>query len=119
MAQRINGALFGQIGGRAGLFHFLLRIGRSIHRQADDGGGRLIRFDLLRRFDPIHLRHIDVHYHHIRIEPLREFDRFRSIARFADHFEMLIRRHDAPQALPHHRMVVHQQHADFRVLLVC
>ena len=84
VAQCVNRALFGQIGGRAGRSYFLFRIGRLIHRQTDDDGGRLIGFDPLRRFDPIHRRHIDIHHDHIRSEPLRQFDRFRSVARFTD-----------------------------------
>ena len=42
-------------------------------------------------------------------KPQRKFDCFRSVARFADDFEMIISRHDAPQALPHHGVVVHQK----------
>ncbi len=64
------------------------------------------------RFDAVHLGHINIHHDHVGVELLSEFHRFRPVPRFANHFEMLVGGHNAPQAFAHEGMIVHKQQAN-------
>jgi len=117
LTQDIDRAFFGEIRGCARGLHLLLRIGGLIDRQTDDHDVRPICFDPPRRFNAVHAGHVDVHHHDIWTELLSECHGFDTVARFADHFQMIVGCDDAPHALPQHPVIVHQQNANLRVLL--
>ena len=68
--------------------------------------------DLPGGLQPVHLGHLDVHEHDVRIELLRELDRLGAVPRLADDLEVGLGLEDQAEARPHELLVVGQQHAD-------
>ena len=68
--------------------------------------------DLLRRLEPVHAGHADVHDHDLRAAPLYERDRAGTVGCLTDHAHVRRARERQPQALPHDLMVVDDQARD-------
>ncbi len=54
-------------------------------REDEDGGVRRLREDLLRRLEPVHVRHAEIHEHHVGTPPLGQADCGPAVGRLADH----------------------------------
>jgi hypothetical protein len=68
--------------------------------------------DLAGRLDAVHVRHADVHQHHIRIELAGERDRLGAVCGLADDLDVGFGAQDHPEAAAHKLLVVREQDAN-------
>jgi hypothetical protein len=67
-------------------------------------------FSRMRRLDAIDLRQRTIHHDDAGAELFGKFDGLEPVARFANNGERRFVFQHAPEAAPHQRMVVHQEH---------
>ena len=89
---------------------------RRVVRRAQEDDGRGVRLeDAARRLDAVHLGHVDVHQHEVRLERRGELDRLCARRRLAHELEALGAPQHRPGRHPEGRLVVDEQHGDGRV----
>ena len=89
----------------------LLRQARTNHHR-----DRMLRHDPAQKRQPVHARHLDVQRDHVR-HLLGDLLRRRiRIARGPDHLDLRILRQHVRQRLAHHCGIVHNQHANLRII---
>ena len=84
-----------------------------MHAEHEHQGLRLLFENLSRGFQAVHLRHGAVHHHHLRLQLLRQTNRFRAVAGFAGHLDIRLVFENAPESAPHQAVVIHQQDRNF------
>src|SRR5690606_33486633 len=83
-------------------------LGVSLHGDYDDLRPALLADGLGGR-DPVQLRQVDVHQHHVGAEIAGQPDRFDPVARLADHQQVVLGGHQFLQALANLRRVIDDQ----------
>ena len=81
-------------------------------REDEDRRPGARRHERAGRLDPVHVRHLDVHADHVRIQCGSELDGGPAVRRLADHLDLVLRAEDRAEAETDERLVVHEQHAD-------
>ena len=90
----------------------------QVERGEDEHARALVSFerhDLARGLDAVHLRHLHVHEHHVRVQPSRELERLGAVAGLAHHFDVVLGLEDQAQSRAYHLLVVRQHHGDAHV----
>ena len=110
-ADRIGGQPFlVDVGGRAAGRGRGRKVGSVVARAEDHDhigmGGR----DLTGRLDPAHLRHVDVHQHEGRVQPVDQLDRLRAARRLASELEALKTAQHGPGGRAERRLVIYHEH---------
>src|SRR5690606_25562117 len=72
--------------------------------------GEVLRDDAARGLDAVHDRHLHVHEHDVRPQLPRQLDGGGTVARLADHLDVVLHREDEGEARAHEGLVVDQQH---------
>ena len=84
----------------------------GVHAEDQDAARGPLLQHLDRRVQPVHLRHGHVHDDDVGFELLDERDALEAVAGLADHRDVGVVFEDAPEPLPHQRVVVDEDDAD-------
>src|SRR5277367_2052051 len=98
-----------QIAARSGILRLANHLPRIVLREDQHFGGGQRLLDLWRGFQPVHLRHGNVHNHDIGLQLSRHSDGCRAIGGLADNLPLLARGEQPTQGCAHRFFVVHDQ----------
>src|SRR5436189_1865829 len=88
-----------------------------IRGQNNDARGWKLLPNLDRRLYPAHPRHSQIHYHDVRFELAILSDSGLAISGLTHRYDVVLCRDDSRDSLPHNRVVIHAQNADWLRLL--